>query len=116
MSWGVGPLRSWRRRSTAAGVYGDHVSYTSSDQDRNHNREQTREIAALVALMVGLGRCALGIGGGLAATCGESAAGDRVLAEGVDEGITTGGVSPSVGVVDADVDACEDDGDAEGCG
>lgn len=49
------------------------------------------------ALIVGLGRSALGAGGGRAATCGDDASGDNVFADGVTvAGITTGGVSPSV--------------------
>ncbi len=61
-------------------------------------------IAALVARSFGRGRSALGVGGGRAATWGEAAFGERVFAvgglEGVLEGTTTGGVSPSNGDVD----------------
>lgn len=68
-------------------------------------------IAALVALMVSLRRSALGIGGGRAATCGESASADNVVAEGAVEfgGITIGDVSPRTGEEDV-----EDEG--TGCG
>ncbi len=55
-------------------------------------------IAAFAARMVGLGRSALGAGGGRAAVCGEEASAERSLADGANvAGITTGGVSPSAG-------------------
>ena len=65
---------------------------------------RTRVMAAFVARIFGRGRSALGTGGGRAATCGEAALGERFFAvgglEGVLEGTTTGGVSPSSGDVD----------------
>lgn len=59
---------------------------------------RTIEIAALVALILGRGRSALGTGGGRAAVWGEAASADKSFGVGVfPDGVTTGGVSPSVG-------------------
>ncbi len=57
-------------------------------------------MAAFAARIFGLGRSALGTGGGRAATCGEAASADKSFGDGREvEGITTGGVSPSVGLL-----------------
>ena len=65
-------------------------------------------IAALVARRVGRGRSAFGVGGGLATTWGEAASGGRFFAvggfEGLLEGTATGGVFPSNGDGEVDVD------------
>ena len=57
-------------------------------------------MAALVARICGLARSALGGGGGRAATCGDAASDDKSFADGVVvAGMTTGGVSPSAGLL-----------------
>ena len=57
-------------------------------------------IAALAALILGLGRSALGTGGGRAATWGEAASADKSFADGREvEGTTIDGVSPIVGLL-----------------
>ena len=52
------------------------------------------DIAAFFARIVGRGRSTLGAGGGGAATCGDAASAERSCAD----GMTAGGVSPSVRV------------------
>ena len=66
----------------------------------------TSVIAAFVARIWGRGRSALGTGGGRAATWGDAAFGERSLAlGGLEDGTTTGGVSPRSG--DEDVGAVD---------
>jgi hypothetical protein len=55
-------------------------------------------IAALVARIFGLLRSALGAGGGRATTWGDAASADKSFTDGC-EGMTTGGASPSVGLL-----------------
>lgn len=57
-------------------------------------------IAALAALSLGFGRSALGRGGGRAAVCGDAASADKSFADGVFDGMTTGGVSPRAGLLE----------------
>lgn len=61
---------------------------------------RTIEMAAFVARICGLARSGLGGGGGRATTCGDAASADKSLADGEGAaGTTTGGVSPSTGLL-----------------
>lgn len=73
------------------------MSYSCSESTKGAAR--TIVIAAFVARILGLARSALGGGGGLAATCGDAASADKSLGEcAFVAGMTTGGVSPKVGL------------------